>query len=148
MIAHGLGQHASTLSQPTLVGFFKLLLAFECIYVVAVVLIKLSLLAMYLRIFPSRGFVIGSWIIGGTVVAWGIAIVLVCIFQCNPIYVAWMPWEEGTCINLKASFIGNAVPNLATDVAILCMPVKDLWNLKINLLQRVSLICSFMLGGL
>jgi hypothetical protein len=148
VVAHGLGRHASTLDIPTEIVFFKLLLGFECMYVTAVVLVKLSLLAMYLRIFPSREFKIGAWSIGGIVVAWGIAIVLVCIFQCDPIYVAWMPWEKGTCINLKASFIGNAVPNIVTDLAILCMPIKQVWNLHAKPLQKISLLCTFMLGSL
>lgn len=107
VVAHGMGRHASTLSLDELSIVLKHLLAFECLYVTAVSAVKLSILAMYLRIFPSREFKIGAWLIGSTVVGWWIAIVLVCIFQCNPIYVAWVPWDEGTCINLRASFIGN-----------------------------------------
>lgn len=107
VVAHGMGQHQSALSLDDLTIVLKHLLAFECLYVTAVAAVKLSLLAMYLRIFPSREFKIGAWVIGSTVVAWWIAIVLVCIFQCNPIYVAWVPWAEGTCLNLRASFIGN-----------------------------------------
>lgn len=102
---------------------------------------------MYLRIFPSRGFKIAAWIIGGLVIAWAVAIILVCIFQCSPIYVAWMPWEAGTCIDLKASFIGNAVPNIMTDVAILTMPIKQVWKLHATWAQKVSLLCTFMLGS-
>lgn len=123
VIAHGMGRHASTISQDDLSIVFQQLLAFECLYVVAVSAVKLSILALYLRIFPSRGFKIASWTIGGTVIAWCIAIILVCVFQCSPIYVAWAPWEKGVCIDLKASFIGNAVPNIVTDVAILLMYV-------------------------
>lgn len=107
VIAHGMGRHASTISLDELSIVLQHLLAFECLYVTAVAAVKLSILAMYLRIFPSREFRIGAWVIGGTVIAWWIAIVLVCIFQCNPIYVAWVPWDKGTCINLRASFIGN-----------------------------------------
>ncbi|KAJ4404819.1 hypothetical protein N0V82_010424 [Gnomoniopsis sp. IMI 355080] len=107
MVANGMGRHQSTLSLDDLTIVLKHLLAFECLYVTAVAAVKLSLLAMYLRIFPSREFKIGAWVIGSTVVAWWIAIVLVCIFQCNPIYLAWVPWAEGTCLNLRASFIGN-----------------------------------------
>lgn len=107
VVAHGMGRHASTLSLDELSIVLKHLLAFECLYVTAVAAVKLSILAMYLRIFPSREFRIGAWVIGSTIIAWWIAIVLVCIFQCNPIYIAWVPWDKGTCINLRASFIGN-----------------------------------------
>ncbi|KAH7118463.1 hypothetical protein EDB81DRAFT_701539 [Dactylonectria macrodidyma] len=147
MIAHGLGQHADTLPIVELVAFFKLLLAFECIYVTAVMLVKLSVLQMYLRIFPSRGFKIAAAIIAALIVAWWIAIVAVCIFQCNPINKAWLPWIDGTCIDLKGSFIGNAIPNIVTDVAILCMPIRQVWKLHVTLAQRLSLCFMFLLGS-
>lgn len=143
-----MGRHASTLDLDGIENVLKRLLGFECMYVTAVALIKFSLLAMYLRIFPSRGFKITAWIIGGTVFSWWIAIVLVCIFQCNPIYVAWEPWMPGQCINLKGSFIGNAVPNIVTDIAILIMPVKQVWALHTAPAQKISLICTFGLGSL
>lgn len=147
VVSHGLGRHYNTLSAHDSEAFFKLLLAFECLYVTAVALIKLSLLQMYLRIFPSREFRIAAWIIGGTVVAWWLAIVLVCIFQCDPISKAWLPMSAGKCINLKASFIGNAVPNIITDVAILCMPIKQVWQLHVTTTQKLSLLCAFLLGS-
>lgn len=143
-----MGQHANTLSLDQLTLVFKHLLAFECLYVTAVAAVKLSILAMYLRIFPSREFKLGAWIIGGLVVAWWIAIVLVCIFQCNPIYVAWVPWAEGKCINLRGSFIGNAVPNILTDIAILVMPIKQVVRLNATMAQKISLLGTFGLGSL
>ncbi|KAM0356887.1 hypothetical protein ACHAP4_006593 [Fusarium culmorum] len=126
-----------------------ILLAFECIYVTAVMMVKLALIQMYLRIFPSRRFKLVSAIIAATVVAWWIAICAVCIFQCRPIRRAWMPWlTEGTCIDLKASFIGNAIPNIATDIAILCLPVRQILKLQVNVAQKLSLLVIFLLGGL
>ncbi|CEI66993.1 hypothetical protein FVEN_g9773 [Fusarium venenatum] len=148
MISHGLGKHAGKVSPEDLAIFFKILLAFECIYVTAVMMVKLALIQMYLRIFTSRGFKLASAIIAGTVVAWWIAICAVCIFQCRPIRRGWMPWlTEGTCIDLKASFIGNAIPNIATDIAILCLPVTQIVKLQVNIAQKISLLIIFLLGG-
>lgn len=148
VVANGMGKHASTISLDELSEVLKILLAFECLYVTAVAAIKISILAMYLRLFPSREFKLAAWVIGGIVIAWWIAIVLVCIFQCNPIYVAWVPWDEGTCLDLKGSFIGNGVPNILTDIAILVMPVKQVWHLHATMAQKVSLLCTFGLGSL
>ncbi|KAL0930969.1 uncharacterized protein CTRU02_213704 [Colletotrichum truncatum] len=147
MIAQGLGRHAVTLSLNQQVEFLKLLLAFECIYVTAVMFVKLSLLLMYRRIFPSRGFKISAIILGAITIAWWISIVLVCVFQCTPVAKAYMPWIDGTCIDLKASFIGNAIPNILTDVAILCLPIGQVWRLQVTLVQRLSLCFMFLLGG-
>ncbi|KAM0494150.1 hypothetical protein ACHAP8_008746 [Fusarium lateritium] len=149
MISHGLGKHAGKVSPEDLAIFFKILLAFECIYVTAVMMVKLALIQMYLRIFTSRGFKLASAIIAATVVAWWIAICAVCIFQCRPIRRGWMPWlTEGSCIDLKASFIGNAIPNIATDIAILCLPVTQIVKLQVNIAQKLSLLVIFLLGGL
>ena len=112
-------------------------------------LVKLSLLVMYLRIFPTKNFRIGSYILGSMTIAWVIAINFVSIFQCTPVKKAWLGTAiDGTCINLKASFIGNAVPNILTDVAILCMPVAQVLKLQVTNAQRASLLFMFLLGGL
>lgn len=143
-----MGRHAGTLSQDQLAGFFKLLLAFECVYVTVVMLVKASILAMYHRIFPPRNFRLALYAIAAVVGGWWIAIVLVCIFQCEPVSKAWMPWAPGICINLKASFIGNAVPNILTDVAILSLPITQVWSLQGTVARKLSLCCAFLLGSL
>ncbi|EKG15209.1 hypothetical protein MPH_07543 [Macrophomina phaseolina MS6] len=101
-----------------------------------------------MRIFPTRGFTIGAYILGFVTVGWVIAINCVSIFQCDPIKKAWFPTVPGSCINLKASFIGNAVPNILTDVAILCMPIGQVWKLQVSPAQRASLCFMFLLGSL
>ncbi|KAH7124264.1 hypothetical protein EDB81DRAFT_699317 [Dactylonectria macrodidyma] len=148
-IAHGLGKHIDTLSMHDVITFFKILLAYECVYITALMVIKLSILQMYIRIFglASRMFKILAIIITGIVVAWWISIFAVCIFQCNPIRKAWLPWAEGTCINLKGSFIGNAIPNILTDVVMLCMPIRQVWKMRVALAQKLSVCFIFLLGG-
>ncbi|GME26016.1 hypothetical protein GTA08_BOTSDO08397 [Neofusicoccum parvum] len=147
MIAHGLGRHAATLEIPDLVVVLKLLLALECVYLVAVALLKLSLLALYFRLFPTREFKISTYILGGIIILWCIALNCVAIFQCNPVKKSWLPMTPGTCINLKAAFIGNAIPNIITDVIILLLPVRQVWKLQVRPAQRASLLAMFLLGG-
>ncbi|KAH6973233.1 hypothetical protein EDB80DRAFT_596024 [Ilyonectria destructans] len=148
-IAHGLGKHVDTLPTHDVITFFKILLAFECVYITAVMVIKLSILQMYMRIFgfASRMFRVSAIIVAGIVVAWWISIFAVCIFQCNPIRKAWLPWVEGTCINLKGSFIGNAIPNILTDIVMLCMPIRQVWEMQVALAQKLSLCFMFLLGS-
>lgn len=143
-----MGRHAGTLSQADLVSFFQLLLGFECVYVTVVMLVKASILVMYHRIFPVRGFKLAVYAIASIVVSWWLAIVLVCIFQCDPIEKAWLPWAPGVCIDLKASFIGNAVPNIITDIAILILPITQVWSLQGTVARKLSLCGAFLLGSL
>jgi hypothetical protein len=111
--------------------------------------VKLAFLIMYTRIFPLRNFIIASRVLGIVTIAWALAIIILSIFQCQPIRKAWLgPAIPGHCMNLKASFIGNAVPNILTDIAILCMPIWEVWKLQITHTHRASMIFIFLLGGL
>lgn len=76
------------------------------------------------------------------------AIIFVSVFQCAPIARAWDTRIPGTCINLKASFIGNAVPNIITDILILSLPVRVVWGLHASITHRLSVIGIFLLGSL
>lgn len=103
---------------------------------------------MYCRAFDVRSLRICSIILGCITIAWAIAIVMVCVFQCTPIAKAWNPMLDGYCIDLKGSFIGNAVPNIVTDVAILTLPVHQVLKLNTDLNVRLQLLVVFGLGGL
>jgi hypothetical protein len=148
VIYYGLGVHAAALDFDQLIAVGKSLVAFECIYVTTVALTKVSLLLMYYRLFPVNSMRIGCWILGALSVCWCISIIMVSIFQCTPIAKAWNPTIPGHCINLKGSFIGNAVPNILTDVAILALPMPHVWRLHTTLIQRCQLSAVFLLGKL
>ncbi|KAJ5134290.1 hypothetical protein N7526_005655 [Penicillium atrosanguineum] len=96
--------------------------AFKCTYCMAVRIVKFSILLVNARILPTREFRIAAHILGFIVISWVIAIICVSVFQCTPIAKAWNMSLPGTCINLKGSFIGNGVPNVLIDVAILSLP--------------------------
>ncbi|KAJ6190021.1 hypothetical protein N7519_000042 [Penicillium mononematosum] len=145
---YGMGVHSETLPAENLITIAKLLVVYECVYVTTIAVIKVSILLMYCRIFPTREIRMASMVLGGVSIAWGIAIILVSIFQCTPIARAWDTHIPGTCINLKASFIGNAVPNIVTDILILSLPVRVVRRLHASLTQRLSVIGTFLLGSL
>lgn len=123
-------------------------MGYECIYCTTLGVTKVSILLMYTRIFPTRPFRIAAIVLGGIAVAWVISIICVSVFQCSPIAKAWHPNLPGTCINLKGSFIGNAVPNILTDIAILSLPVPVVWGLQASPAYRLSVIGLFLLGSL
>jgi hypothetical protein len=147
-IAHGAGSYVSELSHDGLVLFLKILLAFEMVYITTVMLIKLAILQMYSHIFSSYGFRTGLAIIAGAVIVWWASLMIVGMFQCNPISKTWTPWMEGYCVNLRSLYFGNAVPNIMTDFAILYMPLSRLWKLQVPTPRKVELCFVFSLGGL
>lgn len=48
------------------------------------------------------------------------------ILQCVPVKAAWEPEVVGKCINIYGVYVGQAVPNVLTDVIILVLPLQPL----------------------
>lgn len=126
----------------------QLVYSFEPIYITTVGIIKFSVLLMYHRIFPVRLIKVGGYILGGITIAWVVSVDLVAIFQCTPISRAYNPMLPGHCINLKAALIGNGVPNFLTDICILALPARLIWQLQASTMQRISIILVFLSGSL
>ncbi|KAJ5159300.1 uncharacterized protein N7500_008951 [Penicillium coprophilum] len=139
---YGMGLRSEILPMENIMMIAKLLVVFECIYVTTIGVTKVSILLMYCRIFPTKEIRTASMILGGISLAWVIAIIFVSIFQCTPIARAWDTRIPGTCIDLKGSFIGNAVPNVVTDIIILSLPVRVVWGLHASLTHRLVIFTS------
>lgn len=60
----------------------------------------------------------------------------------------WDPSVKGRCINIHEYFIGIAVPNIITDIALLVMPLPYMWRLQVPLPKKIALMFVFVLGGL
>lgn len=108
---------------------------------------KLSLLFLYFRIFPVKSIRLGGYICGGVSTAWNLACIFAAAFQCTPRERLWMPWLEGTCINLFLTQLCVSIPSILCDIAILCLPIPHVWRLNTNLTQRLLLTCIFLLGS-
>ena len=125
-----------------------MLLVGEILYTLSLVAIKISILQLYRSIFPGRGFTITTSVVGAGVIAWGIAVILVSIFQCNPVRGEWDLTVPATCISVEHFYIGNAVPNIAMDAIILALPIPNVWALQMSLRQKYVVSGLFLLGGL
>jgi hypothetical protein len=119
----------------------------EILYVMGVNMYKISLLFLYWRVFPVQSIRIGSYVCGGLSTSWTLACIFAATFQCTPRDRLWMPWLEGTCINLFLTQLCISIPSILCDIAILCLPIPHVWRLKTNLTQRIFLIGIFSLGS-
>lgn len=81
--------------------------------------------------------------------AWWIVVMIVPTAQCRPIRKSWTPgMTEGTCIDTCSFLVGNAVPNIITDAAVLSLPVYQVSKLSLRALQKAAVTGIFLLGGL
>lgn len=120
----------------------------EVTYNISLVLVKYSALAFYLRLFPVPFMIWGVWTTVAIATGWVLSTTLAIIFQCQPVQKTWNREIPGHCINIKAFYVGQAVPHIITDIIILLLPVRVIYKLEQPLSKRLAIICVFLLGSL
>jgi hypothetical protein len=128
----------------------QFLMVNNCAYAFGQVTVKISLCLLYRHLFLSTRL---HKLIDITIaysVAWGIAFVGVAIFSCRPIHAFWefslQALPSTYCINNRAWYVGQAVPNILTDILVLLMPIKQVWALQLDKRSKLALVFIFALG--
>lgn len=120
------------------------------LYTFVVLATKLSILLLYLRIFPTRSFRIQCYIlialsIGHGLAGWGAQ-----PFICRPTNYFWEQWHHewaGTCpININAQLYAMSSTNIALDLAIWIIPIPQLMKLKMTWKKKAGLALIFLVG--
>ncbi|KAI9885413.1 MAG: hypothetical protein M1823_002797 [Watsoniomyces obsoletus] len=144
---YGYGRHIVAIG-PRVNQLFKRQVIFQLLYGPTLMVIKLSFVLLYIRIFGHtpyrRPFV---WI-GVFVVVQTIAFEISLGLQCRPLRKAWNPSVPGTCVSLHAIAMAFAGFNLLGDVLLLVAPIPIVWRLQASQKRRMAVIGIFMLGGL
>ncbi|KAK1704665.1 uncharacterized protein BDZ83DRAFT_594860 [Colletotrichum acutatum] len=117
------------------------------LYGVSSVLVKWSILALYLAIFPQRKFHYWVHFVSTVNLLNGLAIILVSCLQCRPLEALWNTSVVGTCINFSYFSIFNSVFNFLLDVVILLTPLPLVKQLNSSTRKKILLSINFALGG-
>ena len=96
--------------------------------------------------FPARYMKVCVWIIGAIVTAWAIACCLVGLLACIPINAVWDLSVKGSCINTYSYYFGLQIPNIVTDFAILALPWKAIFDMRLDRSSTIALSSVVMLG--
>jgi hypothetical protein len=145
----GEGKPFSTLTPDEVEWLFKMFFWPALGYTILIVSVKTSILLSYKRIFGhNKSTRTHIYILLGLSWAWGIATVLVTIFQCSPVEKAWNPTMPGRCIDFVAYLWGNSVPNFIIDWLILAIPIIPVWRLQMAGVQKSLVAGSFALGSI
>jgi hypothetical protein len=148
MVRCGMGLHADVVPLEKIVLIAKFLVVAEILYVYNLVWTKLSLLMMYYRIFRFPYFKRWAYILGTFIILWVICITFLFIFICVPVQKLWYPQLPGHCINQVGTWIANAVSTISTDLAILILPLPQVWKLQLRRAEKIVLTGAFGLGFL
>lgn len=110
--------------------------------------IKLSILALYKRLFAIRPMIIGVYVMGFVVILWAVSIWVAAALNCIPVNKFWDMSVPGACIDAAKFNYGMQIPNILSDLIILIMPLKVVWDLPIPKSQKALLSGIFIIGGL
>ncbi|PSN61565.1 hypothetical protein BS50DRAFT_625400 [Corynespora cassiicola Philippines] len=126
---------------------FKFGYAISIVFEVVNITVKTSLLFCFCRIFSTQEFRRQAMILGAFCAAWFIASVLTTIFQCIPVHKAWDREIPGRCINMDGFVLGYELTNALLDIALIVLPIRVIYTLKLSRRQKILVSLIFMLGG-
>lgn len=148
-VKNGLGRDIWTLRPEETTNMLRYFYVMASIYFTQLTLLKLTLLFFYVRIFPGPQ---AQKLLWGTIIftfAWGVAYIIVAIFQCQPINYFWLQWDglhQGKCLDINAITASNASISIVLDLWILGIPLWQLWGLKMNWKKKVGVGMMFCVG--
>jgi len=144
----GCGLHIWAIPPPTLVSMFKQLYAVQLIYTTALWLCRVSGLAFYSRLCKDvTRFRTHMWLASIFVTAVFIAQFLILALQCIPIQALWHD-GPGQCMTTRAAFISTAAMTITCDSIIMLIPVRIIWDLKMNRRRKILLALTLLVGVL
>ncbi|RMX97551.1 hypothetical protein D0868_10588 [Hortaea werneckii] len=145
----GLGKDIWKVSFENITGILKVYYFDEDLYLTALPIVKMSMLCFYLRIFPNRWFKISCWVTMACCFCYGVAFLLVSVFQCRPLNYAWHHWDgehNGTCNNINAQGWTSAAFNVILDVVVIALPLPLLAKLQLNKRKKFLVMLMFSVG--
>ncbi|MCJ1432687.1 hypothetical protein MMC27_002044 [Xylographa pallens] len=140
----GFGVPFASLSDDKAQAFLKILFILQFWYIIAVALVKLSVLCFYGRLFAIRRFPVAIKIMIVIVIAWLISFLFATFFQVWPLWCNWI-----TCVpttNYPVMYVCSSVTDIVLDIAILCLPAFFIRKLQMSLSRKIALGAVFGLG--
>ncbi|KAI1817062.1 hypothetical protein GGS20DRAFT_582759 [Poronia punctata] len=113
-------------------------------------LVKVAILIEWSRLFVPRGTKNGFyWTCQGIMwvnITYYTAGIIISGLSCMPHEKIWNSSLPGRCFNTKAFFVSNASLNLASDIIILALPQKIIWNLHLSKKKKIGVSLVFAVG--
>ncbi|KAL9011941.1 MAG: hypothetical protein Q9173_003252, partial [Seirophora scorigena] len=148
-VDHGVGKPISTLNPADISQALGAFWGSQILYELTINLTKMSILFLYLRVFPSLQnprFTRAVVAVMRFIAMYMFISIVVTIFQCNPIKRRWDHSIPGRCIDMTAFWYANSTSNIISAAVTLGLPVKMIWNLQLPRSDKVGLYIVFGLG--
>lgn len=115
---------------------------YQILFIITIVLAKMSLLLFITRLTPNVATIRVGRIILCLIATWGAATAFGFAFQCS----LPQPWNNtsGVCHNQSALHYVAASIDILTDIALTVLPVVILWGVQIQRRKRAVVMLVFM----
>ncbi|KAF2471424.1 uncharacterized protein BDR25DRAFT_286022 [Lindgomyces ingoldianus] len=143
---HGMGRHVIAVAPYDLTQVRKGDYVFSHFYDIALVTVKLGILALYHRVFVVPLFRRVVLATAAFVLAWGVGITVTLALLCRPIEAYWDPKVTGKCLDLTKFTYFTNISNLITDIWIFLIPVPVIWHLQLQTKKKLLLCFIFSIG--
>lgn len=120
----------------------------QILYAFSLAFSKLSILALYWRLFHTSDIRIPIQILGACSIIWLVIRILLSVFHCSPTQGYWDHTIEGRKCPIKESnfFFGTVFVHVIIDLCVLALPVVQVRRLKLRVGQKLAVIFLFMFG--
>lgn len=119
------------------------------IFPILMALIKISIVLLYLGIFPSKGFQTAAWAVVSFITVSGLAMELFAIFTCSPVEYTWnRDIKPGYCMSATYPSGMGAIVGVVQDVAVLVLPAVQVRRLQMKKRRKMLVMGLFCLGAL
>ncbi|OTB14101.1 hypothetical protein K445DRAFT_75982 [Daldinia sp. EC12] len=144
----GYGRHVDAITTEQLENLLLADYIGSHIYNFAIVSTKLSVLALYYRIFAIARFRLLVVATSVCVVTWFVVMELILVLGCRPIQAWWnIPMAAAAaCVDKIAFSYSTSILNLIFDLCILTMPIPIILRLQASMEKRIGLCFLFSMG--
>ncbi|KAM0335545.1 hypothetical protein ACHAQA_000593 [Verticillium albo-atrum] len=152
MVVHGgFGFHVQDIAMrfgpDVLTVFFKCIMVFALLWNATTCFTKLSVLLMYMSIFPVRRVILPCRILGVFIILWNIGGILGGVLVCRPFAMNWdQTIPGGKCGNQPMYYMALGIINILVEVTMLALPLPVLYKLQMPMRKKIVIISMFSVG--
>ncbi|KAI9793422.1 MAG: hypothetical protein M1816_000315 [Peltula sp. TS41687] len=148
-VEYGVGVHAYDIERIKFdaKNYFEWGVATYATFIAGTGMVKISILLLYLRIFPTgRDLRIAMKVLLVLVAGYTISCLLSLIFGCQPIGRLTDRSKPGTCIDFVILIEAHSGLTIAFDVLMVLAPLPTIWKLKLRRREKIVVSALFMAG--
>ncbi|KAL4987806.1 hypothetical protein BDW68DRAFT_197132 [Aspergillus falconensis] len=146
---HGLGKNIWTVPFSDISETLKLFFIEEVLYTICTALIKISMLFLYLRLFPNALLRRAIFISLAITSLWALGSFLAQVLSCKPVSYYWNQWDGehvGKCSSHNSLLLAHSIINIFLDILVFALPMPVLVRLQMSIEKRVGICLMFAVG--